>query len=100
MDKSVFVAPAARNDLEQAFQWYEVREEGLGLRFLDAVERAFTQISKRGESFAVRVGNYRRIQLEVFPYAIYFKIKPDRAVVNLVVHTARNPSFLSRRLRN
>ncbi|MFT4176531.1 MAG: type II toxin-antitoxin system RelE/ParE family toxin [Luteolibacter sp.] len=100
MDKSLIVTPAAQKDIEQVFQWYEAQEEDLGFRFLRAVDGAFARIEKRGESFALRVREYRRIPLEVFPYLIYFKIKGDQIVVNFVVHTARNPSFLSRRLRH
>ncbi len=39
------VRPLAAIDIIDAYNWYELQKEGLGLDFLDAVERFYDNIS-------------------------------------------------------
>ena len=41
MTFSLLVRPEARDDIEQAFDWYESRPDGLGFEFERCLEKAF-----------------------------------------------------------
>jgi len=45
----VFVRPAAREELAEAFRWYEARAVGLGHEYLRAVRVAFGALERTPE---------------------------------------------------
>lgn len=80
--------PEVGRDLANAYRWYEERYRGLGEEFLAEVESAFDRIEQHPETFAIR---YERIRLALvarFPYAVFYRNEPTRAVVLAVLHTA------------
>lgn len=72
MSLRLIVSPAAETDLRETFTWYEQRSAGLGVAFLEAVEKKFLLISSSPAIFRKRVGPYRLAATARFPYAIYF----------------------------
>ena len=78
-------------DLAGAFTYYEEQVEGLGERFLSAVDSTFDAIERYPEMFAKVHGEVRRAIISQFPYAIFYRIEPKRVVVFRVLHTARDP---------
>ena len=80
-------------DLAGGFGYYEGQSEGLGERFLAAVDSAFDAIERYPEMFSRVHGEVRRAVLSKFPYAVFFRIEPKRVVVLTVLHTARDPKL-------
>jgi plasmid stabilization system protein ParE len=78
-------------DLSNAFAYYEEQVEGLGERFLSAVDSAFDAIERYPEMFAKVHRDVRRAIISQFPYAVFYRIEPDRVIVFRVLHTARDP---------
>jgi plasmid stabilization system protein ParE len=78
-------------DLSNAFAYYEEQVEGLGERFLSAVDSAFDAIERYPEMFAEVHRDVRRAIISQFPYAVFHRIEPDRVIVFRVLHTARDP---------
>lgn len=89
---------AARKDIDKAAEYYEIKQEGLGMRFLDRVDEALDKISLNPLGFAKFAGENRRINLETFPYALFFKIKED-AIVVACLYGGRNPRVIKDRAR-
>ena len=87
----LFVRKAAREDLSEAFQWYEARSRGLGHEFVRAVGVALGAIERAPEQFALAVDDIRRARLRRFPYLIYFVILPRHISVIAVIHGRRHP---------
>ena len=44
--KTIEVAPSARKELSATVEWYEARSQGLGVRFFEVVDEAFTSIDR------------------------------------------------------
>jgi toxin ParE1/3/4 len=82
---------AVGRDLAEAFKYYEDQLEGLGERFLGAVDSAFDAIERHPEMFAKVHGDVRRAVISQFPYAVFYRIEPERVVLFRVLHTARDP---------
>ena len=80
-------------DLAGGFGYYEEQNEGLGERFLAAVDSAFDAIENYPEMFSRVHGEVRRAVLSKFPYAVFFRVEAKRVVVLTVLHTARDPKL-------
>jgi plasmid stabilization system protein ParE len=78
-------------DLAEAFAYYEEQVEGLGERFLNTVDSTFDAIERYPEMFAKVHSDVRRAIISQFPYAVFYRIEPQRIVVFRVLHTARDP---------
>lgn len=91
--------PGARQDFDEATDWYNEQDESVKVRFVEAVNSAFGQILRSPLSFPVVHGsNVRQAQIRRFPYTIFFTIQPDRILVYSVFHTSRNPIIWRGRL--
>ena len=87
----VIVRPAAEADIADAFHWYEEQRAGLGNEFRAQLRIAFDAISKNPLLFRVVHRNTRRYLVRRFPYAIYYRVFPDKVVVIACMHGRRNP---------
>jgi toxin ParE1/3/4 len=96
----VIVRPLAEADVQQASDWYEEKELGLGARFLDELRDSFARIRRMPLQFPAIGKGLRRALLRRFPYAIYFVPHDEhRVVIIAVLHQHRNPSIWKKRLR-
>lgn len=99
MANNLIITPAAKADLDEAFDWYEEQQPGLGKRFLDSFEECAGRLSKNPEAYAVVFRSYRSALLRRFPYAVYYEHVNDRVTVQAVFHSSRHPRGWRRRLR-
>ncbi len=96
----LIIRPTAEMDVQEASDWYEEREPGLGASFLDELRNTFTRIRLMPLQFPNIRGGLRGALLHRFPYAIYFVTRDERRVVVIaVLHQHRSPSVLKKRLR-
>lgn len=98
MTLPIILGADAEDDFDSAFDWYERQRNGLGSQFAARVQATLNLIADRPEMFAVRAEAVRRAPVRRFPYAVYFRLEPDRIVVLAVVHTSRNQSVWKDRL--
>ena len=91
MRRRWIVRPLAESDLDRAASWYEDQRSGIGLRFLDAVDRLFERVRASPLQFPLVSTEVRRALLPTFPYAVYFRATDDVVVVLAVLHLRRDP---------
>ena len=82
----------AENELDQAFQWYQKRRDGLGLSFLRCVEESLERIRRSPESYPVVYRHVRQVLVRRFPFAIYFVTDVEAVAIIAVFHSSRDPS--------
>ncbi|MDI6797928.1 MAG: type II toxin-antitoxin system RelE/ParE family toxin [Desulfatibacillaceae bacterium] len=90
---NIFFDPLARMEYQDAFDYYEVQEEGLGERFRRAVWAAIEileQYPQIGEE--VRPG-IRKILLRRFPYKLIYAATDKGLLVIAVAHGRRKPDY-------
>ncbi len=63
----------AYKDYTEAYEWYELKQKGLGNRFMEYVEKKINQISQHPEYFGKRQYNFREAKVENFPYMIVYE---------------------------
>lgn len=99
MSYQVELHPEVLKELQEYFDWYEMRSEGLGKRFLSTINKRMQALTQNPEYFTKKKGNYRAATVETFPYVIVFEIlKPKNIIfVSYVFHTKRNPHLKYKR---
>lgn len=80
----------AEKHIESAYDWYELQREGLGDKFIDVIEEAFTSIQSNPLLYGFRKKNVRGCHAKGFPYVVLFYVKRNNIRVVSVFHTSRN----------
>ncbi len=85
--------PAVRSDVRAIMQYYEqAANPELADDFYSELRRFMRRATERPESFAVREGGLRRVNLHRFPYHFLFRIAGDTLRILVVRHNRRHPS--------
>jgi len=88
---------AAEAELDDAFEYYESVQAGLGLRFLTEVEFSMARIIRFPFSYE-EIGKYsRRCLVQKFPYSIIYQYLEDKKEILIVAvsHLHRIPDCWS-----
>ena len=88
----------AEIELNEAVDFYEHRQQGLGQRFANKVLTVLKEIETNPKRFAEAEEGVREAPLLDFPYAIYYQIVSNRVDVISVFHTSRDPNVWQRRV--
>jgi plasmid stabilization system protein ParE len=83
---------AAGAELVEAITYYDARQPGLGRRFHQEILRTLDWVAANPNVPRLR-GNYRRVNLVVFPYFIIYLTEPDGIWVVAVGHVHRKPGY-------
>ncbi len=98
MTFKVYLQPDAEMDIEDAANWYEFQQKGLGGGFLDEMLRAFKKIADNPFIYAVVYRETRRALIRRFPFAVYYRIEEDSIIVIAVMHGSRHPKRWQKRI--
>jgi len=91
MSFSLIVKPEAEKDLQEAYDWYEEQQSGLGDSFIQQVDQVFDQLLNNPKSFQKRYKEVRINLTDQFPFGVHYKIESKRIIVLAVLHSSRNP---------
>jgi toxin ParE1/3/4 len=83
----------AEYELNEAAQYYDLEEPGLGSSFLEEVDRCLQSIEAHPEAGTILHGSVRRRLLRRFPYALLYKIKPNGIRILAVMNLKRRPMY-------
>ena len=84
-------------DIAEAVQWYESRQPGLGVAFLEQLRGTYDRIAASPLGYQKLRGEIRRALTRRFPYAVYFIVEESLVVVTAVLHLRRDPSAWQQR---
>ncbi|ANI90292.1 hypothetical protein A9P82_13915 [Arachidicoccus ginsenosidimutans] len=61
----------ANEEYAEAYLWYELKQKGLGERFMQCAEKRLNQISETPERYSKKYNlRFREVKVEDFPYMI------------------------------
>jgi toxin ParE1/3/4 len=83
---------AAQTEYDDAADWYESRQRGLGLRFVAAVRQVLDDVSAQPDRYPETWPGVREAALSGWPYCVYYQIHSDHVMVIAVFHLSRDPS--------
>jgi plasmid stabilization system protein ParE len=77
----------------EAYEWYESKQDGLGERFKDKVERMILQISEHPKFYSGKNRNFREAKVESCPYDVVYKFFSRKKIIHIVAiyHQKRKP---------
>ena len=93
----LFLSPA-QQDLAEAIEYYEKASPGLGLEFLDEVERTVGRILLNPEAWTPIGEIHRRCRTRRFPYGLLYTLERDVVIITTVMDLRRNPETWKKRL--
>ena len=102
--KPVSLSPEAVVELAEAAAWYETRQPGLAIRFLQEVDHTQHAIQSRPLSFPKLAHTsvdleIQRALLPQFPYALVFIELQTETRILAAAHTKRHPDYWLNRLQ-
>ena len=95
MKYSVSLQPEARQDIQNAIDWYESKQFNLGTSYFQELVETINIIAQNPAIFQVRYREVRIAFLNKFPFGVHFKIDDNREtiVILAVLHTSQNPQI-------
>ncbi len=91
MKYNLVIRPEAEADIQDAYNWYEDRAEGLGAGFLISIDASFHSMLRNPLKHPVIYNTIRRALTRRFPYQILFLVKERQIIILSVFHVRRDP---------
>jgi hypothetical protein len=95
--KPVEFLGVALTEQDDAADYYNAQQPGLGLDFLTEVERTVERIQQFPNAWPTVSQRSRRCRLNRFPYGLVYQVKSERIVILAVLHLHRRPGYWSNR---
>jgi len=90
---NVIFGDAAKVELAETFEWYEVQQKGLGKRFALALDLTKKRISVFPELSSEISTGIRRAIIKGFPYGLIYSIRLETLEIIEVAHLHREPMY-------
>ncbi len=88
----LIIKPEAEDEINQAVDWYEAKQLGLGYDFLIHLQSYFDLLKTEVPIFELkRKPSYRELPLGRFPFVIIYELRDDTIVVYSIFNTSQNP---------
>jgi plasmid stabilization system protein ParE len=97
----ILIRKEAQVDLDEIFVWYEEQQQGLGLRFINAVDATLQKINTNPYFAFCVEQEARSASLHRFPYDVIYIIDDQKFQVRViaVIHQRRDPKWFRQRLK-
>lgn len=91
MSCRVIFRSSALTDIDDAYQWYEQQQPGLGDSFMAELGKVEALLGDNAMMFGRIRGEVRRAILDKFPYGVFYIARSEFVSIIAVLHQARNP---------
>ena len=82
--------PLVRADISEAINWYEDQQPGLGLEFFADFLSHYRFLVRDAQLYAIRFDHVRRLNLDRFPYGLFYVIRAPDIGLLAVLHASRD----------
>ncbi|MEQ9467203.1 MAG: type II toxin-antitoxin system RelE/ParE family toxin [Ekhidna sp.] len=92
MKYSIKIESEAKEDIQDAIDWYNNQKPGLGTLFLEEIKSSIEQL-KINPHYQKRYSEVRCLPTRIFPFMIHFTLDEGESIVIVrgVFHTSINP---------
>jgi plasmid stabilization system protein ParE len=91
--------PEAETEYMEAVRFYEDQQAGLGASLISEFEQIIDLALSKPEAWRqVHSSGIRRIGLQRFPYAIFYRVLPDGLQITAFAHHRRRPGYWLKRI--
>ncbi len=95
----IFFLPIARDDIQDAKDWYEEQRVGLGSEFELCLEVFIESLKKNPARYPSVLDSIRKGNIKRFPYSVAYVVDEQKVIVLTVMHVKRNPQYLLNRIQ-
>lgn len=92
--------PEAKDELDEAIEYYELQVDGLGDTFKDIVKSTIKRIAVFPTAWSIIRPNIRKCIMHKFPYNVLYSIEEDIILIIAIAHHHRYPNYWNKRLKN
>jgi len=89
MTFSLVIQAEAADDLQQAYEWYNLQQPGLGERFLKEISSCLDAISEYHTNYSFFSGKYRCKKAKHFPYLVLYEIEDLNIIIVRILNAKR-----------
>ncbi len=95
---TLVIDPRAIRDIQEAIDYYDEQQAGLGKRFEAVLNKHLLTLAKT-PLFHIRYDDVRCLPVKKFPYMVHFTVDETQQVVTVraVFHTSRDPKNWKKR---
>ena len=93
----VRLSALAALDIQQACEWHDAQELGLGDQFLQRVNETMARIGQNPHQYPTIIEDVRRANLRQFKYGVWYRVKVDGSVVVACLHHRQQPEIAKAR---
>ena len=90
----VEILESARRDLVDGFYFYEKQADGIGSYFLESMYADIDSLKDNAGIHSVIFGEYHRLLAARFPFAVYYTVTENNALVYAVLDCRREPAWI------
>lgn len=95
----IVVKEEAKQDMNDAMQWYASKAENLDKKFLLAVEQTLSRIKQNPFAFKKVYKKFRQTAVKKFPYIILYEPEQNTIVVYSIFNTWQHPGKKLQRVK-
>ncbi|MES9814242.1 MAG: type II toxin-antitoxin system RelE/ParE family toxin [Candidatus Thiodiazotropha sp.] len=97
MSYTLTIRKEAEFDIDEQFDYYEEKREGLGHDLLLCIEEALDKLQRNPLVYRKIHKELRRIPIRRFPYRIFYFVKNNNVIVTALFHARKDPTSWSGR---
>jgi len=95
----VQILDTAEEDLVEGYWFYERQQPGLGAYFRNSIYADLQALEETAGVHRIVYKNYHRALATRFPFALYYSILEQTALVRAIVDCRRDPTWIREHLR-
>ncbi|MFK5923891.1 MAG: type II toxin-antitoxin system RelE/ParE family toxin [Verrucomicrobiota bacterium] len=92
--------PEADAEAIDAAEWIKADDPRQGALFVEAVEEALINARTQHGIYRVFDGEFRKVRVGKFRYAVVFRVKENEVQVLAVMHLHRRPNYWKTRVKD
>lgn len=90
IDFEIIVRSEAKLEVQEAFDYYEQKSEGLGLEFMRSLDAVMQSIRRNPLAYQKVYEETRRVLLRKFPYGVFYIAETNRIIIIACFHQKRS----------
>lgn len=98
MTLPIVLRKEAREEFDQAADWYEEQRDGLGVEFTAEINLTLASIADDPDLHPPVYHDIRRVMAGRFPYAVLYRVEIDQILVVSIFQARRDPAVWQSRV--
>ena len=90
-------SPEALSDMQEARNWYNLQQKGLGKKLITAIKKVTMAINGNPYHASIQFEHIRTVACKTFPYSIHYEIDEPARLVRIIsiFHFSRKPYWVA-----